>query len=264
MGQSDTKLVKRAQAGDELAREQLINSYRSYIKEVASGYCSRKLEWENDDELSIALLAFNKAIDDYRIDSDKNFKNYTRMVIRSRLIDYFRKEARHSHISLDAGFDDREKEQQTRLEAETAWNQYNEQEAIRERAEELQEYQKLLAHYGLSFRDLERSSPKHKKTRDRLVKIAEHIASRRKLLEYIRQKKKLPVKELILSTGVSKKVLKRGRKYIIAVTLIIADHRFSYLRSLLSLPAGQQASRQSVGGSIDKTDMPGKGDGKVE
>ncbi|OWZ84378.1 sigma factor [Natranaerobius trueperi] len=62
-------------------------------------------EWENDDELSIALLAFNEAINHYDLTSEKKFKNYSRMLIKSRLIDFFRKESRH-HLPSEGSNDD--------------------------------------------------------------------------------------------------------------------------------------------------------------
>ena len=54
-----------AKSGDPLVREELIRSHKAFIARVSSKICSRYLTWDNDDELSIALLAFNEAIDSF-------------------------------------------------------------------------------------------------------------------------------------------------------------------------------------------------------
>ncbi|ACB84255.1 sigma-70 family RNA polymerase sigma factor [Natranaerobius thermophilus] len=260
MEKKDIQLLQKAQSGDEQSRELLITSYTSYIQEIASGYCNRKLVWENDDELSIALLALNEAIDSYDLNSNKKFKNYLRMVVKSRLVDYFRTEKRHHHLPLSNNLEESNTEldepPDNKIEDEAAWKQYHQQKEFQERVEEMSQFEYVLQEYGLSFHDLEQASPKHQKTRDKLVEVAKLIAEREDLLKYIKKKKKLPLKKLILETGNSKKVLKRGRKYILAVTMIISDERFSYLRSLFSLPNKSSEKAQKV----TESGSPLKGD----
>ena len=228
MQERELELLISARSGDEKAREQLIQAYISFIKQAASNYCKRYLEWENDDELSIAMLAFNEAVDGYDFDSGKKFENYARMVIKSRLVDFFRKESRHHHLPL-------EMDSETEPNYSASLQKYQEEEEVHNRGLEMELFEELLSYYGLSLDLLENSAPTHRKTRDKLVKVAEYIASRQDLREYLTSKKKLPLKELVLSMGLNKKVLKRGREYIIGVCLIILDERFSYLRSLFSL-----------------------------
>jgi DNA-directed RNA polymerase specialized sigma subunit len=50
-----------ARNGDRGAREKLIQEHRDFIAGTSSKICRRYLVWDNDDELSIALLAFNEA-----------------------------------------------------------------------------------------------------------------------------------------------------------------------------------------------------------
>ncbi len=251
------ELLKKACSGSEAAREELINSYKSYIKEVAAGCCGRPLEWENDDELSIALLAFNEAVESYDQSLGKEFKNYARMVISSRLIDYFRKETRHRHLPLETV--DELGETDRRWEMNTAWDNYREQQVQRERAEEMVYFEQVLHEYGMSLTKLEQSSPKHRDTRDNLVSIAEFTTGHEKFAAYIRRYKKLPLKELALATGTSKKVLKRGRQYILALFLILINKEFTYLRSLFSLPS-QTDTKAAVPESQGST----TGGGQVE
>lgn len=83
-----------------LEREKFISENKSFIYKVASSICKRKLEWENDDELSIALIAFNKSIDTYNEDKG-NFFSYAKMLIKNALIDYFRKQSKTINVYLE-------------------------------------------------------------------------------------------------------------------------------------------------------------------
>ncbi|GAW91883.1 RNA polymerase sigma-I factor [Calderihabitans maritimus] len=252
------ELVSLAQSGNETAREELICSYRSFIEEVAAGYCGRRLEWENDDELSIALLAFNEAIDSYDQSFGKEFGNFARIVIKSRLADYFRKEARHCHLPLEVSTEDGETDRQWEVDA--AWKNYLDRQVELDRADEMARFEQILNKFGLSLMKLEQSCPKHRDTRDKLVEIAEFITNHQEFVDYINRYKRLPLKELSLATGTSKKVLKRGRQYILAVFLILNNKEFNYLRSLFSLPSKKTTKYK------ESPEMSGtaKGGGQVE
>jgi len=59
------------------------------------------------------------------------------------------------------------------------------------------------------------------------------------LFEELSHKKKLPLTELEKNTGIRRKNLERGRKYIIAMALLISRREdFLYLSSYLRLPFG--------------------------
>lgn len=229
-------LLNLARSGDEAAREQLIRTYRSYIVEVAAGYCGRQLEWENDDELSISLLAFDEAIGTYKPSSGKEFRSYARMVIKNRLIDYFRKEARHRYLPLEGPAEDSGEVRQWEVEA--AWRQFQEDQLAQERADEMARFEKVLKDFGLSLRGLERACPNHRDTRETLVGIARFLAGRQDLAAYVNRYRQLPLKELSRATGVSRKVLKHGRRYILAIFLLISRNDLPHLRSLFALSPG--------------------------
>lgn len=227
-------LLEKARAGDEKARDVLLQSHRAYIAEVAATYCGRRLYWQNDDELSISLLAFNEAIDTFNPSAGKEFLSYARLVIKNRLIDYFRKESRHRHLSLEGLHDDDEGLPQ--WEADTAWRQYHAEELARERAEEMLRFDQVLRTFNLSLQLLEMACPKHRDTREMLVQAACVLAREKDLLAYVKRYRQLPLQELSRATRLSRKVLKRGRAYILALTLILTLPEFTHLRSLFSLP----------------------------
>ena len=58
-------LVAKARAGDDRARERILHEYRPFFLRVASSVCRKYLVLGRDDEASIAMIAFNEAIDAY-------------------------------------------------------------------------------------------------------------------------------------------------------------------------------------------------------
>ena len=88
--------------------DDLIRDYIPFIRSEASK-CISRLCTEQDDEYSIAMIAFHEAILGYERGRGA-FLSYASMLIRSRIIDFQRKETRHQgHISLyaESGDDDR-------------------------------------------------------------------------------------------------------------------------------------------------------------
>ncbi|MEW6447844.1 MAG: sigma factor, partial [Bacillota bacterium] len=82
--------VIQAQAGDSQAREKVLVQSQAFVARVAARYARRYLHWSNDDELSVAWLALNEAIDQFRPGSGTSFLAFAKVVIRRRLVDYFR------------------------------------------------------------------------------------------------------------------------------------------------------------------------------
>ena len=70
-------------------RDDFIKENKNFIYKITSNLCGRKLNWENDDELSIAMIAFNKACDTFEHNRG-NFYSYSKTVIKNAIYDYFR------------------------------------------------------------------------------------------------------------------------------------------------------------------------------
>lgn len=207
------------------AREDFIRESQPFIRHVAVQAVQRSLEWGRDEELSEALLAFNEAIDYYDEEREVPFLAYARMIIKRRLIDYYRREKNHRNRSID------DEEGVWGADILVSLNEFSEQEQNKERALEIGEYSAKLAEYELSFNDLVDISPKHKDSRATLLKVGRILAQDQEMWQQVLEKKKLPMQALSRKTQVHAKVLERGRKYILAVALIIANkHDFIYLR----------------------------------
>ena len=69
-----------------------INKYESYILKCASNVSNRYIS-KSHDEWSIALIAFNQAIESYDMDKG-SFLSFAKLVIRRRLIDYYRSQSK--------------------------------------------------------------------------------------------------------------------------------------------------------------------------
>lgn len=226
------ELIMSAQQGDGVARENLIAQHRSFIRLTSCSICKRQLVWENDDELSIALLAFNEAIDAFDSKRGGKFLAFARQVISQRLIDYFRKERKHQHLSLsplEGGYELGNVEKNQSIEVHRRKIQ---QEDL---AEMMLEFDKRLADYEISLEQLADCCPRHRDTRERLLAVAKLLCTDENLLSSFRQKKRLPFSDLWQKARVSKRVLENGRRYIIALVIIMTEERFSAIKSFVGL-----------------------------
>jgi len=221
-------LVIKAKAGDDKARERLIASSRPFIQQVTSWCSRRRLDW-HADELSIALLAFNEAIDSYDPNRGAQFLSFARLVISGRLTDYRRRnKAAGKEVPLTlVGPDGSES---VRPEVVTAAEEaLLKEQARRERAEEIAVFTAELATYDLSLNDIEQACPRHRNRRQKLLGVAAVLAKNPELMARVRSTGQLPLKELAQLTGLNRKVLERGRRYILAVSLILSNPEYVHL-----------------------------------
>ena len=221
---SPEERIFQIQQGDAELRNQLITDYQPYIARVAGRFCKRYVDPARDDEYSIALEAFNEAIDSYSADAGRSFLGFAETVIRRRLIDHFRKEERFGQQIPYSAFDTEDEEEQVVNPAEIRESvaRYEAARAAEERRLEIALYSEELSAFGITFRELAGCAPKHADSRRALIGIARRLAENEALMEQLRGKGLLPIKELMQLTEVSRKTLERNRKYLIAVALIFA------------------------------------------
>lgn len=237
--QTIAELVLKARQEDSLAREQLISQLAPQVKGMAAAICGRPLDW-HQDEVSISLIALNEAIDSFDAQRGMSFLNYARMVIHRRLVDYFRREAKNRHLSLEAKL---EENGWGCLETEQAWAKYRMDEEAREKEEMMVRYQNRLKEFGITIDDLIGSSPKHRDTRQNLMQAAKALAEEPQLLNKLRQQKILPVKEIMLLTGFSRKVIETGRRYIIALALVLSEEEFRPIKDIINFPWDERGGK---------------------
>lgn len=227
--------IIKIQAGDKQAREDFLHEYKPFVAKTAMNLCKRPLEWGQKDELSIALIAFNSAIDSYDAKKQVPFLPYAKVVIQNRLKDFFRKESR---LSMEVPLETENEEGKTISPAEiqASWEDYRDRTIEDERQDELAEFEELLSTYGIEFEALVEVSPKHRDSRRTLLQVAGYINSHKELLNHLMIKKQLPVNDLVLAAGVNRKTIERGRKFIIASVLVIHfANEFPYISSYINL-----------------------------
>ena len=197
--------------------DDLIRNYIPFIRSEASK-CISRLCTEQDDEYSIAMIAFHEAILGYERGRGA-FLSYASMLIRSRIIDFQRKEARHQgHISLYAqsGDDDR-----TILdEVADERDHFEESANLEATKQEIEELSDVMADFGVSFSDVADNSPKQERTLEACASAIRYAAENKYLLDELLRTKKLPMAQLVTGSGAERKTLERHRKYILAMLLI--------------------------------------------
>ncbi|ADG83420.1 RNA polymerase sigma-I factor [Thermincola potens] len=226
--------IKKIKNGDLAARDQLLNEYRPFVWKVASSICKRSLTWGVDDELSVALIAFNDALDAYEPGKNVSFLTYSRVIILNRLKDLFRKQAK---LSNEVPFETELENGEIFNLADTkaAWEEYQNKTIEDERQEELERYEKLIRDFGIEFEDLVECSPKHRDSRETLFTVARTLVNNKELMDHLLFRKQLPLNSLQDLTGVNRKTLERGRKFIIATALVLYfKEDFIYLYSYIN------------------------------
>lgn len=217
---SEHQIIKTVYAAKEDPRkaDDLIRAYIPFIRSEAAKFLSR-LCTDQDDEYSIAMMAFYEAVMGYEKGRGA-FLSYAAMLIRSRLIDYQRKEARHQgHISL---YEDNGDDDDRRLMDDLADERdYYEESAQREAAQqEIRELAAVMLSFDVSFADVADNCPKQERTLEACARAIRYAGENEHLLSELLRTKKLPMAQLVQGSGAERKTLERHRKYILAMLLI--------------------------------------------
>ncbi|WP_281889871.1 RNA polymerase sigma factor SigI [Paenibacillus sp. YYML68] len=240
------EIVLQIQAGDIRLRNQFITDYQPYVAKVTSRFCKRYVDPSRDDEFSIALGAFNEAINQFSAQAGRSFLGFSEQVIRRRLIDYVRKEQRFSGQVPYSTFDVEDEENNTvnPIEVHQAIEQFEKQKGIDERRSEIVDLSRCLSEFGIRFEELVDASPKHDDSRQSLLFIARQLSAHPELMRTMLQKRMLPIKELLALVDVSRKTLERNRKFIIAVALIF-NGPYPYLKDYLQIRDDEEEGRDA-------------------
>ena len=240
---------------NEQSLNELVESQRQWILRCASEGARHSVT-ESDDEWSVALLAFMEAVQSFQ--SGKGaFKAFASVVIKRRVKDYLRSEHRNNsmvYVSPDvftggtlpeeeASGVNIQVQQQMAADATAAEEETTKAADARE---EIASMQKILGQYGFSFYDLTDCSPKAEKTKQSCAAAVEVLLRSEELRGQMRKTKTLPMKQLSADSGVSKKILDRHRKYIIAATEILAGD-YPSLRPYMSFITKRMQDAQGAG-----------------
>lgn len=235
-------LLRRAREGDGQAREEILRDFIPFVLRAASRVAGRYLRLGEDDEASVGLAALNEAIDGFDPEKGASFPAFAATVIRRRVIDHYRREKRQTVRLFGPQEGDGGEDAESRAEGRVAMERFALEGEAFERRDEIERYQRALADFGITWRDLVASSPRHDDARRRAQGIARRVAQDAGLLATLMQRRELPLKALEGTAGASRKTLERQRRYIIAVALVIAGdypHLAGYISGGLERPAGE-------------------------
>ena len=220
---SEHHIIKAVYAAKENSRkaDDLIREYIPFIRSEAAKFMSR-LCTDQDDEYSIAMMAFYEAIMGYEKGRGA-FLSYAALLIRSRLVDYRRKEERHQgHISLhteNSGDDER-----TLLDTLADDHDHFEVSATREATrQEIEELSRVMGLFDVNFADVADNSPRQERTLQACTAAVRYARENPQLLDELLRTRRLPLAQLVAGTGVERKTLARHRKYILAMLLILTN-----------------------------------------
>jgi RNA polymerase sigma factor len=209
-------LIGRLRDGETEIREYLIKTYWDYIRSIVSRMTGRRAD--STDEFSVALEAFNEAIDDFDSTKNPSFLGFAGLVINRRVIDHFRRTRRYgveypfSSLSDDGCDGDYEPPG------------FHPPLLLTERYEiqdEILSFRRSLMAFGISFDDLILAAPKHADTRALCAAIAKKLYEDRTLSAKLNEDGRLPITGILAGFSLSRKTVEKNRKYIIALYLIL-------------------------------------------
>lgn len=199
-------VIKLQHSKDREAINGLIQSYQPFILhaivEVKKGY----VDINNDDELSVGLMAFHEAIMHY----DKKrgeFLSYAKLVIISRVKDYWKKNTREE-LALS---EDIEEATTDGFEGQVLLQQ------------EIHQFKEVLASFGLSIGTLADTAPKHQTTRERAKDIGWKAGHETDFVAHLYSKRRLPITGIAKRFHQSVKIIKGSKSLITAVMIIVKE-----------------------------------------
>lgn len=212
----------RAAREDMGEADAFIRTYMPFIKAETAKFLRRPPVEGQDDELSIAMIAFHEAIQSYSQVRGAFFK-YAAMLIKSRLIDYHRKEKRHSKIiSLETPVG--EEKEKSLGETLSDGKDHSEEMTLREATrEEIQELTRQMAEFGVSLTDVAENCPRQERTLNACRKALYFAKEHPEILEELLRTRRLPTARLCQESGVQRKTMERHRKYMVALLLIYTN-----------------------------------------
>lgn len=235
---------------DENYMNTFISKHKKFIL-ISAFRATKRFISENDDEYSVAMIAFCEAIKSYE-ESKGSFKGFAFLVIKRRLTDYslsqacFQKELSVEPASMDGEIENEEEVSALQIEIRQRSVEISAAEGVGVETpgstpmqDEIAAVQNLLSGYNFSFFDLTECSPKAEKTKIACAKAVAVLLQNPTLFKKMQSTKTLPVKDISSGKDISVKILERHRKYIIAAAEImqgdypLLKEYMSYIRKAL-------------------------------
>jgi RNA polymerase sigma factor len=211
--------VRLIQAGDPDLRNQVITDCLPYIK----GVLRRMLQIpdiEQSDEFSIALSAFNAALDHYVSETNVPFLRFAGLVINRRIIDWLRQQRKNRQVLTFSQCEAEHGESFTdnlgSCPADRIWENMEVEEALVKLRLRLQDF-------NLSLHHLVKVFPKHRDTRLTCIWVARVLLATPKLFQRFTADCRLPAADLARRCEIPLKTVERNRPGIIFMALLLSS-----------------------------------------
>lgn len=223
--------------GNKEALNNIYEHLMPFCLRVCSKTCARYIT-DHDEEASIARLAIIETLEKYDPAKGSGLV-FLGQTIRSRIIDYKRKEKKHSLLPITFLTSNG-----TSLTEEIDDGFFEEILDDLTRSQEIENLKYILGDFNISFEDLIQVSPRQARSRQKVNRVIDIIVANDELSSYLFEKKMLPMKELEDTWQISRKLAERYRKYIITA-VIIQLNDFPYLKSFILPQAGGKPKWQT-------------------
>lgn len=195
-------------------RNDFISEYTEFILSSASKALGKFVR-KDDDDFSVAILAFDEAIT--KFDNNKGeFFSFADLMIKNRLIDEYRKRNKNNIILFSELAT--ENDEGDTCEFEVVGNS----DVVSDTAVEIEVLKEEMKKYDISFFDLPKYTPKSYKTKAQVYDVLMFIKDSKLAKKSILFNKEIPAKLICESLSIKAKLLERHRKYIIAATIILS------------------------------------------
>lgn len=221
-GETATRIVEEIKKGDKQLKEKFIEDYIPFIlKVVSSFYSSKIVDLKSSDEYSVGLMAFDEAIEKYDSTKSNNFIKFAELVIKRRMVDYFRKISAvcKNEIPFSCFNTKSEVDLEEQLNLSSRGVDIDRFELICE----LKDFSKQLEVFGLNIENIPDYMPKHKDSKQICIGIAKKIVENRKIYDKLKNKRYFHMKELSKIIDVHPKTVERNREFIICLCIIYGN-----------------------------------------
>jgi RNA polymerase sigma factor len=211
-------IVIKIQNGDKFLKERFISDYTPFIIKTIARTTGKYVDIENNEAYSIALMAFDEAINCFNANKNKSFLGFSDLVINRRLIDYIRKNRKDDNVFPFTYFDcESYEELKDKFMLGYSIGRLDNIEI----KEEIIFFKERLTTFGITLESLAKSMPKHKDSKRMCIRIAKILANDSELYYKLNKTKNIPMTDLMKLVDVHQATIERNRKFIIAVSLVI-------------------------------------------
>ncbi|WP_132419738.1 RNA polymerase subunit sigma [Paenibacillus albiflavus] len=210
------QVVAQIQAGNHKLRNIFIAENQQFVAAFAGQFYKRHINPAIDDEFTIALSAFDEAINLYNSQMNWSFLDFAKSVMQKRMTEY---------KSTGADFF---------VESFSQGKSYDKQSGIEERQSEIADLREVLHDFGIEFEDLVAESPEDEELCFELLTAAKELGANAELMRQLLKTRKLPIKELAVRSGISRKILGQHKNYV-TIIAILGHGPFPNLRTYLEL-----------------------------